>query len=144
MGRKVQCSAPGCERKSAHRGLCKAHYGRWQKKRDLQTHKPIRDVWIQHGETCTNDGCNREYYAKGMCKRCYKREWSRQARLRPEHRERHKENLSNYYQQNRERLLEKRRQRYLDDQEYREYMKSRSAEQRIRNKRARFAEIMGK
>jgi len=67
------CSVDGCRNEAgvpgSARGLCRAHYHRWQ--RYGTELEPSRRVpsWI--GEVCTQPGCAQPIYAHGVCENHY-------------------------------------------------------------------------
>jgi hypothetical protein len=68
------CTVPGCPRRHYGRGLCRAHYARWQRTGNagaatIAGHV-TRDV------VCTVESCDRRHEARGLCRTHYSR-WQR-------------------------------------------------------------------
>jgi hypothetical protein len=66
------CTVDGCDRPSASRGLCDAHYRRWLDHGDPQPDKPVLDG----KRICEVARCGQPHHARGMCSRHYAR-WLR-------------------------------------------------------------------
>ena len=58
------CTVEHCDRPHLARGLCSAHYQRWQKRSRQTLDAPIRQ---QRGRTCTIKDCDRPHLARGYC-----------------------------------------------------------------------------
>lgn len=73
------CCIDGCPRPAgvpgSARGMCRAHYKRWQKYGD--PNEPLRRYPSWDGQQCAADGCDREVYGHGLCQL----HWARQRRL---------------------------------------------------------------
>ena len=65
-----RCSVHGCERPFASRGMCSAHYHRWQKGQDLAPGIAQRTA---RPESCTVGNCSETVAALGLCHKHYKR-----------------------------------------------------------------------
>lgn len=63
------CRIDGCTNEAgvpgSARGLCRAHYRRWQRYGD--EHEPLRRVANWGDEKCSTVGCGKRVYAHGMC-----------------------------------------------------------------------------
>ena len=68
-----RCEIEGCGRKHYGRGLCAAHYRRWQRRGDVMVDVPIGPSKIDHN--CIVDGCEAKAIAKDLCNRHYMRNW---------------------------------------------------------------------
>jgi hypothetical protein len=68
------CTVAGCPRRHYGRGLCRAHYARWQ--RTGRSGPDLIQVQIVRNPVCTVEGCNRPHRARGLCGTHYSR-WRR-------------------------------------------------------------------
>lgn len=67
------CQLPGCTDNNYARGLCLAHYRRWEKY-GPEFDKGPKYKHNDHLKTnykCSKKDCNREHYALGMCQQHY-------------------------------------------------------------------------
>lgn len=71
------CSISGCDRPTAARGWCRAHYMRWRRDGDVRADVAVRAVEWGRPELCTVDGCDRPHSALGMCKTHYQQDYQR-------------------------------------------------------------------
>jgi recombination endonuclease VII len=72
---KPTCSVDGCDRESAIKGYCSAHYQRWRVKGDVGP-AAIQRKPSKPPRPCHVDGCDRKHYSKGYCCAHYQR-WSK-------------------------------------------------------------------
>jgi len=67
------CVMEGCLNEAgvpgSARGLCRAHYHRWQRYGDPGA--PLRRLASYAGETCTEPSCDRPAKIRGLCLNCY-------------------------------------------------------------------------
>lgn len=67
------CWVEGCANESgvpgSARGLCRAHYRRWQRYGDEK--EPIRKIVSWKGEICAEEGCEENVLVHGLCQNHY-------------------------------------------------------------------------
>jgi hypothetical protein len=70
----MECSVEGCSNTAnvpgSARGLCRAHYRRWQ--RYGTEHEPLRRMKSWAGEICTETDCDKPVVTNGFCENHYK------------------------------------------------------------------------
>lgn len=71
--RLTTCSVSGCPNEAnvpgSARGLCRAHYRRWQRYGDEM--EPLRKVVSWAGEICCEAGCDKPVMCHGLCENHY-------------------------------------------------------------------------
>ena len=110
----VKCSVATCDRPARCKGLCNAHYQRLRRGADMDN--PIQFRRVNHGAVCTEAHCNAPYWAAGLCRPCYDRQYYTAPEIKA-------------------RRLAQLRERYANDEAYREAKKRRERE-RYRRQRA--------
>lgn len=70
MGKKP-CAVEPCDRVATTRGLCTAHYQRWNRYGDVRPHDPIGGT--PRPVRCTARACERPTASRGLCEAHYRR-----------------------------------------------------------------------
>ena len=78
--RPSTCAVDGCDRASATRGWCHAHYQRWRRLGTVAAGQPLRGERAE----CEIEDCERPAQAQRLCGTHYQR-WRQHGNVQPEH-----------------------------------------------------------